>query len=143
MSVELHDEAPPQAIAFVLAHLLPLAVSTDRLGSKRWKAGMPTPYRMVSGFGGPNDGFTQWSTIRVHDFGATETEAQREAIRTERRMQILIRKPYTDVVMADGRIANCEWCEHVDGPREEPYSAESVVVRLITEYNFAHSFVAV
>lgn len=137
----LYDKAPPNSVAFVLAWLRPLVVDPTKLGSKRWVAGGPLPYRMVNRIAGADDLITDYPVVSVHTFAGTETDAQREADNTHRRMLMLADDPLLDVVMADASLANCEWLETLEGPRPEPYSAESVVTRLVARYQLGLHFI--
>lgn len=136
----LYDKAPPNSVAFVLAWLLPLVDSPLKVGSKRWATGGPLPYRMVNRITGSDDLITDYPVISVHTFAATETDAQREADKTHRRMLLLADDPLLDITMADASLANCEWLETLEGPHPEPYSAESVVTRLVARYQLGLHF---
>jgi hypothetical protein len=140
VTVELYGQAPPNEVVFVLAHLLPLAGEVDKLGAHRWAAGMPLPYRSVTVIPGGSDLITRSSLVRVHTFGATYTEAARAADDTDRRMLVLAEDPLFNVPMPDGTVANCQSLDGRSGPREEPYGAESVVIRFISEYDLALRF---
>lgn len=140
MTVELHDEAPPNAEAFVIAWLLPLAGGYDKIGSKMWAAGMPKPYFMVRRITGGTDLITDYPLMRVHTFAASYTEASHKAWDAHRRMLMLANDPLLDVTMPDGSLANCEWLCADEGPHEEPYAAESVVTRFIAEYTLGLHF---
>lgn len=143
MTVDVYPLKPPNAVAFVLAWLLPAAASPLNLGSKRWSTGAPLPYWMVHRVTGADDLISDFPVVRVHTIAATETECQREMDRVNARMRVLVDDPLTDVLMPDGSIANCDWCEIPEGPRPDPppYSsvlatdpAAAVVSRLVTEY---------
>ena len=144
MTAELHDHAPPNAEAFVIAWLKPLAGGVNKVGVKRWAAGDPLPYRLVTRIAGADDGYSiDNPVVSVHTFAANDTDARREADLTHRRMMLLAYDPTHGVTMADNSTAFCEFLETVEGPREEPYSAESVVARLVARYRLGLSFVAV
>lgn len=140
MTVELHGQAPPNAEAFVIAWLRPLAGSNDKIGARRWAAGMPLPYRAVSRVTGSGDLITDCAVVRVHTFAGTYTDASREADLTHRRMLLLAEDPLLNVTMANGKPANCEWLETTEGPREEPYGAETVVARFVAQYRLGLHF---
>jgi hypothetical protein len=150
VTAELADEAPTNGAAFVVAHLLPLALDRPsvpvikQLGYSRWAAGLPMPYRWVEQIPGGDDGYSAaYPTVKVYTIAATKTEALREGDITYRRMLVLVRKPQTDVVMAGGLIRNCEWCETTELPYEHPYAAESVASCVVSEYQLALPFVAI
>lgn len=139
MTVELYGSAPPNSVAFVLAWLLPLAGSPTNLGSKRWVAGGPLPYRMVRLIDGTDDQISANSIIRVHTLAPDYTTASREADVTHRRMLVLADDPLTDVAMPDGSTANCEWLT-AKLPHEEPYASSAVVSRFVAEYRIGLHF---
>ena len=72
----------------------------------------------------------------------TGTDAAREADRTDERFQMLVEYPGWNTVMADGRVAHCDWAEIVSAAHEEPYGAESVVTRFVSEYRLGISRVS-
>jgi hypothetical protein len=131
VTVPLYSAAP-NAEAFVRAWLLPLATDPALVGSARWQAGMGLPYRSVTRLGGPSTLISDFPVVRVHTFAATYTDASREADRTHRRM-LLLARDLGDVTVALAT-ANCSSVEMLTAPREEPYGAESVVRRFISEY---------
>jgi len=45
------------------------------------------------------------------------------------------------VTLSDGRVVHCDWVEIIAAAHEEPYSAESVVTRFVSEYRLGLSFV--
>ena len=132
MSAPLHDEAPPNSEVFVIAWLLPLA-GAGGVGSKLWTAGMPKPYRAVRRVTGADDLISDYPVMRVHTFAATYSLAATEADKTHRRMLLLAEDPLSDVSIGSAT-ANCEWLKTDEGPREEPYGAESAVIRFVAEY---------
>jgi hypothetical protein len=138
LTAELFGFAPPNSVAFVLAWLKPLGP----LGSKRWSAGEPLPYRMVNRVGGTGDLFSDDPLISVHTFAGSETDAAREADITHRRLLVLMNEPLTDVVMADGQLANLEYLEITEGPRREDY-ADTSITRYVARYRLGLHFVAV
>lgn len=151
----LYDKAPPNSVAFMLAWLLPISATfpltfpivfdpnTMGLGAKRWEAGMPLPYRMVRVIPGPSDLITAYFRAVIHTFASTYTQAAREADKTDRRMNVLAVDPLSDITMLDGSTANCQSMSTARGPREEPYGAESVVIRFVAEYDLALGFTPV
>jgi hypothetical protein len=137
VSVDLYGYAPPNSVAFVIAHLLPLAQTTspeDSVAARRWSTGMALPYRAVTRVAGTDDQISDFPVIRVHTFARDYTSAAREADRTHRRMLVLADDPLYDVTMPGGITANCASLTVLSGPREEDYAAESVVVRFVAEY---------
>ena len=93
-----------------------------------WATGLPKPYRAVQRISGPHRRQRPAADLRTRS-GATYTEAAREADRTDERFQMLVEYPGWNTVMADGRVAHCDWAEIVSAAHEEPYGAESVVTR--------------
>lgn len=141
MTVDLHDQAPPNAEAFMMAWLMPLAGAPNKIGPKRWASGMPMPYFMVRRITGGTDLITDTPLMRVHTFAASYTEASNKAWDAHRRVLMLAEDPLLDVVMPDGSTANCEWLDaDTEGPHEEPYGAESVVTRFVAEYRLGLHF---
>lgn len=136
MTVELYGSAAPNAVAAIVAHLLPLGTAPNRhdyVAAQRWSAGMPLPYRAVEGGGGPGDLISVEPTIKTHTFAKTYTEAMREGDRTHQRMLILLEDPLYDIVMPDGQIVNCSLTV-LRWPEESEYPASSVVKRVVAEY---------
>lgn len=151
----LHGEAPPNEVAFVLAWLLPITgvdlpltapftldPNTVGVGAERWEAGMILPYRSVTVFPVHQDLISSYSIVRVHTFGDSYEHASDEADKTHSRMLVLADDPLTDVLMADGSIANCQSLggEHCIRPHKQPYAAESVVTHFVSEYDLALRF---
>jgi hypothetical protein len=136
----LLGRAAPNAQAFVLAHLAPLNGLTTPpggVGSLR-NPKDPLPFRLVQRVAGANDLFSDFPVVSVHTFGANtgnlaDTLASRAADITHRRMLVLLDDPTTDVIMADGSIANCEYLEVKEAPRKEPYRDTSVI-RYVARY---------
>lgn len=139
MSVDLYGEAPPNAQAFILAHLLSLTDDPESLGAKRWITGMPLPYRIVQVFMGPADLITSMCKVRLHTLDRTYTACSHEADRGHSRMLVLVEDPLYDVTIGSA-VANCESMTVNQSPHEEPYAAESVVTRFISEYDLALRF---
>lgn len=144
MTAELYGQAPPNPQAFILAHLLPLSDGdTDKLGAKRWQAGMPVPYRMVCIIPGPSDLVAAYCKVRLHTFHTDYTDCSHAADVGHRRMLVLADDPLFDVPMADGATANCTALDVTEEPHEEPYAAESVVTRFVSEYDMILGFTPV
>ena len=147
MSVELHDHAPPDSVAFVMAHLMPLAQQLSgsplaRVAPKRWNADLPLPYWMVVGIDSDEDLISAFPIVRVHTFGKDYPEAWRHATDAHRRMQLIENDPLTDVQLAPGVVANGQVLR-AKAPHEEPYSAETVVTRFVAEYHLELRFTPV
>jgi hypothetical protein len=121
-------------MAFGLNWFGVLAESKRHIAAKRWATGMPLPYRWITVVSNPRRGYVSYPLIRVHVIAATFGEASQEGIRNDDRAQVLVDYP--------GWAANCLWAEIVESAREEPYPAESVVTRFVSEYRFAFSLVA-
>lgn len=143
MTVDLYDKAPPNSYAFMLAHILPLADTPLALGAKRWKAGMPVPYRMIRTIPGRSDLISAFCKVRLHTFHTDFTEASHEADTGHRRMLLLADDPLYDVVMAGNIVANCSSFDVREEPHEEPYPSESTIVRFVSEYDLAMRFIPV
>jgi len=140
MTADLYELAAPNAEAFVRAWLLPLAGDPSLVGSQRWTAGMGLPYRAVSRLGGDSDLIIDVAVLRVHTFAATYTDAAREADRTHRRMLLLGLDPLAEVTLAGGITASCSSLDRATGPAEQPYGAETVVTRFISDYTLTLRF---
>lgn len=144
MSVELYDKAPANSVAFVIAHLLPLAAELSgapqtRVGAKRWTSGMPVPYWLVSGIDSDDDLISAFPIVRVHTFGATYTEASQQADKAHRRMLVIKEDPLYTVTLSGGVAANGQVLRS-KGPTWEPYGAETVVERFVAEYHLELRF---
>jgi hypothetical protein len=112
------------------------------IAAKRWAAGMAMPYRWVSVASHPRVGYLSFPTIRVHTLAATYTEAAREAARTDERAQVLVDHPGWGTTMPDGAIVSPIFAEIIESAHEEPYAAETVATRLVSEYRFGFKLVA-
>lgn len=135
MTVPLQSPyAPPDPMVFALNWYRPLGAA-DAIAAKRWAAGMKTPYRWISVVNNPRKGFTTYPVIRIHTLAATYTEAAREANRTDNRSQVLVEYP--------GYVPNLLFCEITEAAHEEPYAAESVATRFVSEIRCAFTLVAV
>lgn len=121
-------------MVFALGWFRPLGAA-DATAAKRWATGLPKPYRWVTVISDPRAGYVSYPVIRVHTLAGTYTEAAREAIRTDNRAQVLVDYP--------GWVPNCLFAEITEAAHEEPYAAESVATRFVSEYRFGFSFVAV
>lgn len=144
MTADLYGYAPPNSEAFVRAWLLPLAASPAGVGTELWNPGaqpvMPLPYRAVHRVTGSGDLITDRAVVWVHTFAATYAAASHAATDTHLRMLMLADDPLLDVSMPDGGVANCESVSG-DWPHEEPYGAEAIVRRFVSEYTIALHFI--
>lgn len=147
MAVELYGEAPEDVEDIVLAWLLPLTgdptPNPNALGADRPDGGA-LPFRMVTGLNTKPDPnlFYVESLVSVHTFDKTRTLAKRAAKDTQRRMDVLCDNPLSDIVMADARIANVEFCDCLERYHYEPYGVDTVR-RYVARFNIGLSFVAV
>lgn len=146
MAAELYALRSTPAETFVLYHLAPLALPgkpwQEQMAAKRWATGMPTPYRWVNDLGGPGDEFSGYPTVRLHTIAATYADAASAARAGHDRMMLLVTDPGYPVMLPNGRVADLEEAECTDLPHEEPYAAESVATRFVSEYKLALSFFA-
>lgn len=140
MNVEL---AAANAVGFVIAHLTPLALSDKHIGARKWVTGNEMPYRWVTRVAGPEDDWADFPVIRTHTLARSYDEAAREADETHRRMRLLVENPQDVDMVIEGRAVDLEDCETLMAPRPEPYTAESVATRFVSEYRLVISFVAV
>jgi hypothetical protein len=139
-----HDLKAVNAEVFLSAWLLPLIATTpasEAIGSKRWAAGMVLPYRTVRRITGMRTIDADLPMMRVDTLAASYTDAAREADRTDSRVMVLVNNPEWGIPMPDGSTAFCEWAEISAAAHEEPYAAQSVVTRFVSEYRFGLSFV--
>lgn len=145
MSAPLHAEytAIPAEV-FLQCYLSPLVTVTPwqkAMGSKLWVAGLPKPYRAVRRISGARTADSDQPLMRVHTFGSSYTEAAEEAAKNDERVQVLVDYPGWSTTLPDGRVVHCDWAEITEAAHEEPYSAESVVTRFVSEYRFGISLV--
>lgn len=144
MTADLHAEAPEDIEDLVLAWLLPLAGSPDKLGAERPDVnGGNLPFRMVTGLVTTPDAnlFYADALVSVHTFDKTRTLAKRAAKDTQRRMDELAINSLTDVIMADARHANVDYVDTIERPHYEPYGADNVK-RYVSRYRIGLAFVA-
>lgn len=133
------------AEVFLSRWLLPIITTSPAaaaIGSKRWGTGMVLPYRTVRRITGHRTVDGDYPVMFVDTFAATYSDAAREADRTDSRVQVLVDYPGWATTMPDGSRAFCEWAEISAAAHEEPYGAETVVTRFVSEYRFGLSFVA-
>ncbi len=135
----LYDQAPPNAVEYVIAWLRPLGL-TD------WNrpSGETLPFRMVNGVTDVEDDnlFTDDQVVSVHTFAATYTEASDAAAQTHRRMQLLIHNPGLDVTLLDNSVVNADYVQTLMAPQWVDY-ADQTLNRFVARYQLGLSFVAV
>ncbi len=137
---QFYPQDAPNAIAFLLAWLAPLGPC----GEKRWAAGDPVPYRMVTRFGGganDMDMFADEALLSVHTFGNTVTQAQTEEQNTHRRIMVLIKDPSINVALADSSVANAAYIETTERGVRVDY-ADTTIQRVVSRYRISLEFVA-
>lgn len=146
-AVEPDTEFIPAEI-FLRAWLLPIVTTTPAaagVGSALWKpltaplTPMPKPYRAVRRISGPQTEYSDEPLMWVHSFGATYGAAAQAGGETDRRVLELVKYPGWSTVLSDGRVVHCDWAEIVSAAHHEPYGAESVIDRFVSEYRFGLS----
>lgn len=140
-AIESDTEFIPAEV-FLRAWLLPIVTTSPAaagVGSKLWTAGLPKPYRTVRRISGPMTEYTDEPLMWVHTFGDSYTSAAQAAADTDKRVLDLVRYPGYGTTLSDGRVVHCDWAEIVAAAHDEPYSAESVVTRFVSEYRFGFS----
>lgn len=135
------DESQVPAEVFLRARMLLTAAGPGSVGAKLWVAGMPLPYRTVRRIAGPLNPYGDEPLMRVHTFAATYTEAATEAAKTDANILTLVNYPGWGTTLPNGLVVTCDWAEITDAAHEEPYGAESVVTRFVSEYRFSLSLV--
>jgi hypothetical protein len=133
------------AEVWLRAWVLPIVTTSPAaagIGSKLWTAGLPKPYRAVRRISGPMTEYSDEPLMWVHTFGADYTSAATAAGDTDKRVLDLVSSPGWSTVLPDGRVVHCDWAEIVAAAHEEPYSAESVVTRFVSEFRFGLSLVS-
>lgn len=128
-------------IAFCLSYFAPLG-NANAIAAKRWAVGLPKPYRWVSVISNPRLERASRPVVRVHTLAETYTEAAREANRTDERAQVLVDYPGWPVTLPGGAVVRCFFAEILESAHEEPYAAESVATRFVSEYRFGLSFIS-
>ena len=155
MTAPLHlYEESVAAEAFLRAWLLPVVTTSpaDRgVGSELWnpsaQPSMPLPYRAVRRISGPISPYSDEPLMRVHTFGAGATARQHysaasaAARDTDNRLLVLVDYPGYSVTLSSGLVVNCDWAEITEAAHEEPYGAETVVIRFVTEIRLGMSLV--
>jgi hypothetical protein len=134
------------AEVFLRAWLLPIVTTSPSaagVGSKLWTPSatpvMPLPYRAVRRVTGPRTRDGDYPLMRVHTFASTYSLAAVEADKTDSRVQVLVDYPGWPTTLTGG-VVYCEWAEITEAAYEEPYGAESVCIRFVSEYRFGLSF---
>lgn len=132
------------AETFLMNYLAPLVTAVpwqSAMAPKMWVAGAPKPYRAVRRITGGRSQYTDEPLMRVHTFAGSYTEAAAEAAKNDERVQVLVNYPGWGTTLPNGLVVNCDWAEITDAAHEEPYGAESVVTRFVSEYRFSLSLV--
>jgi len=128
---------------FLRAWLLPIVTTTPAaaaIGSKMWATGLPKPYRAVRRITGPQTIYSDEPVMHVHTFGADYSSASIAATATDDRVRVLVEYPGWSTTLPDGRKVCCTLAKIDAAAHEEPYSAESVVTRFVSEYRFILSY---
>lgn len=128
-------------LAFAIEWFKPLGAA-NAIGPKRWDTNLPKPYRWASV---PTNSagaltYTTRPVVRLHTLAATFEEAAREANRTDNRAQVLVDYPGWDVVIG-GVTVRCNFAEILEWAHEEPYTAETVATRFVSEYRFGFTLI--
>lgn len=137
-----HDQSVNPAEVFLREWLLPIASGPGAVGSPLWMPGLPRPYRAVRRISGRRTEDGDFPLMRVHTFGATYTEAATEAAKTDSRLLVLADYPGWSTTVSNSARVCCDWVEITEAAREEPYSAESVVIRFVSEVSLGLTLVA-
>lgn len=146
MTAPLHlDEQEVSAEAFLRAWLLPIVTTSpvDRgVGSALWNPSaqvpMPLPYRAVRRISGSLTPYSDEPLMRVHTFAATYPQASAEARKTDARLLVLVDYPNWAVTVGD-LVVQCDWAEITEAAHEEPYGADQIVTRFVSECRFGLS----
>jgi len=136
-----HSLKAINAEAFLRAWLLPIVTTSPAaagVGWKLWNTTCPKPYRAVRRISGPRTLYSDEPLMRVHTFGADQPEAAREADETDSRVQVLVDYPGWNTTVS-GVVVHCDWAEITEAAYEQPYGAESAVMRYVSEYRFGIS----
>lgn len=125
---------------FGCTYFAPLGAA-NAIGTQPWNRDLPKPYRWISVVSNPRTDDASWPVIRVHTLAATFSEAAREAARTDDRAQVLVDYPGWLTTLPGGQIATCFSAEILEGAHEEPYAAETVARRFVSEFRFGFALV--
>ncbi|WP_349318989.1 hypothetical protein [Mycolicibacterium canariasense] len=79
--------------------------------------------------------------MRIHTFGATYPLAADAADVTDNRMLVLVDYPGYGVTLSDGSVVHCDWAEITEAAHQEPYGADTIVERFVTEVRLGLSLV--
>lgn len=101
---------------------------------------MPLPYRAVRRISGPITPYSDEPLMRVHSFGADYSAASAAGRATDDRLLVLVEYPGWSATVS-GIGVTCDWAEITEGARHEPYGAETVVERFVTELRLGLSLV--
>lgn len=119
-------------MTFALNWWKPLGAPAQ-IGAKKWVAGGQTVYRWFTIIDAPRKGFVTRPVIRAHTLVSGTpnhySDAGAEARRTDDHAQVLVEYP--------GWVPNLLWFEIASSAKEEPYAAESVATRFVSEYRAA------
>lgn len=137
MTVDLLEDAPPDAQRVVVAWLRPLGrAATQRV------SGDPVPFRMVTRIAGADDPVEgiDVAVISVHTFATRDTSTE-ESNKTHQRMLYLARHPFTDIeLLSSGVVANVNYCETVEKPTQQDYGDPNLI-RTVARYRLGLDFV--
>lgn len=135
------------AEGFLRAWMLPIVTSSPAargVGSALWnpaaQIAMPLPYRAVRRISGPITPYSDEPLMRVHSFGTDYSAASAAGRDTDDRLLVLVNYPGWSATVS-GVVVTCDWAEITEGARHEPYGAEAVVERFVTEVRLGLSLV--
>lgn len=140
-------EAVPAEV-WLRAWLLPIVTTTPQaagVGTALWKplaaplTPMPKPYWAVERISGPQTEYTDEPLMWIHSFAETRSAAALAGAAADDRVRVLLEYPGWGVTLSDGRVVHCDWVEIVSAAHHEPYGAESVIDRFVSEYRFGLS----
>ena len=135
------DETQVPAEVFLRARMQLTDPTPGAVGSALWSAKLPKPYRACRRIAGPLTPYGDEPLMRVHTFAATYSEAAAEALKTDANILVLVDYPGWGTTLPNGLVVTCDWAEITEAAHEEPYGAESVVTRFVSEYRFCLSLV--
>lgn len=135
------------AEAFLRSWLLPIVTTSPAargVGSALWNPSaqvpMPLPYRAVRRISGAITTDGDSPLVRIHTFAKDYPTAMSEAAKTDARLLVLVNYPGWPTTIG-GVVVHCDWIEITEGARHEPYGAETVVERFVTEVRLGLSLV--
>ena len=137
MTAPLQSEYKPiDPMIFAINWFRPLGAA-NQIGAKKWSTGTGV-YRWFTIVDAPRRGYVMYPVIRAHTLVAGGSnhysEAGAEARRTDNRAQVLVDYP--------GWVPNLLWFAIDSSAHEEPYAAESVATRFVSEYRCAFALAA-